>query len=74
MKNENIYNRWTEFINDDKYKKYFLDNETEWINKLELVKKYIDKNNKRPSSTDKDNDIKTLGNWIYNQKENYPKN
>ena len=23
MKNENIYNKWTEFINDHKYKNYF---------------------------------------------------
>jgi len=23
MKNEIIYNIWTDFINDDKYKKYF---------------------------------------------------
>ena len=23
MKDENIYNLWTEFINDDKYKKFF---------------------------------------------------
>ena len=23
MKNQEIYNKWTEFINDPKYKKYF---------------------------------------------------
>jgi hypothetical protein len=23
MKNEEIYDKWTDFINDDKYKKYF---------------------------------------------------
>lgn len=26
MKNDEIYNLWTEFINDPKYKKYFMDN------------------------------------------------
>ena len=44
MQNKEIYNNWKEFINDDKY---FLDNITEWNNNLELVKKYIDENNKK---------------------------
>ena len=35
MKDEHIYNLWTEFINDDKYKKFFEDNI--WINKLNEV-------------------------------------
>ena len=30
MKNENIYVKWKEFINDVKYKKYFMSNEEEW--------------------------------------------
>ena len=67
MLNENIYNKWSEFINDEKYKDYFLDNETEWYNKLELVKKYINENNKIPSR----NDVKSLSTWIYTQQNNY---
>jgi len=39
MNDENIYNLWTEFINNNKYKKFFEDNNIIWINKLELVKK-----------------------------------
>ena len=35
MKDKNIYNLWTEFINDDKYKKFFEDNI--WIHKLNEV-------------------------------------
>ena len=71
MKNENIYNKWTEFINDEKYKIYFLDNETEWINKLDFVKKYIDLNNKRPCGKDKNNEIRKNGTWIQTQISNY---
>jgi hypothetical protein len=80
MLNKEIYNKWTEFINDDKYKKYFIDNETEWINKLDLVKKYIDENNVRPNSNDNNNDIKELGHWcirqvmIYKKKEQIMEN
>jgi hypothetical protein len=66
-----IYNKWIEFINDNKYKKYFLDNETEWINKLVLLKKYIDENNKTPSRTDKNEDIKILSAWFIRQRMNY---
>jgi len=71
MKNKNIYNLWTEFINDEKYKEFFEDNSTSWINKLNDIKKYIDENNKKPSSKDKNNEIKTLGMWIGNQIQNY---
>ena len=37
MKYENIYNLWTDFINDNKYKKFFEDNNIIWINKLNEV-------------------------------------
>jgi len=69
MKNEEIYNKWTEFINN--YKIY--SNEDSWIESLNQVKKYIDENNKRPSSTDKNTGIKTLGSWISKQQTNYKK-
>jgi len=73
MKTKNIYNTWTEFINDNKYKNYFISNEDAWLNNLNLVKKYIGKNNKRPSSKDKNKDIKILGSWISTQTKNYNK-
>ncbi len=72
MKNDIIRGKWEEFINS-KYKIYFLSNEEEWLNKLEIVKKYINDNNKKPSRSDKDNNIKILGNWIGNQLKNYSK-
>jgi superfamily II DNA/RNA helicase len=74
MSNENIRDIWTNFINNDKYKKYFLSNEQEWKNNLEEVKKYINVNNKRPSSEDKDKNIKYLGNWILHQQRSYLEN
>ena len=71
MKNEEIYNKWTEFINDKKYKEYLSSSEEIWLINFEEVKKYIDKNDKRPSGRDKNNSIKELSNWIGNQQKNY---
>jgi len=61
VKNEEIYNKWTEFINDDKYKKYFISNEEKWINIFEEIKQYIHTNNKLPSRSDEIIQIKKLG-------------
>jgi hypothetical protein len=71
MSNETIRYLWEDFINDDKYKEYFISNEEEWVIKLEWVKKYIIENKKRPSRTDKDKEIKKLGMWLCNQQQNY---
>lgn len=71
MKNEQIRNEWSEFINSVKYFKYFLSNEEEWINNLNQVKKYIDTNNKRPSEDNKNQETKKLGNWTTFQNKNY---
>jgi hypothetical protein len=73
MKNITIRNLWEDFINDQKYKQYFITNEQEWNNKLDIVKKYIDDNNKRPSTEDKNIEIKQLGKWLSHQKYNYSK-
>jgi superfamily II DNA or RNA helicase len=74
MKNSEIRIKWDEFISDPKYKKYFLSNEEEWINILESIKTYIDNNKKRPSSSDKNKDIKSYSNWLSNQQINYSNN
>jgi hypothetical protein len=74
MANENIYNKWIEFINDPLYKEYFLDNNIIWYNNLEKVKNYINTYNKRPSKHNKDNNITQLGYWIGTQSKNYKKN
>jgi len=70
MKNDNIYNLFHNFINDDKYKKYFLSTKTKetiWINNLEQTKIYIDQYGKLPLNTC------VLGEWISLQKEYYKK-
>jgi hypothetical protein len=72
MKDENIYYLWTEFITDNKYKKYMIINLKKlWMNKLDDVKKYIDTNNKTPSQHNKDQKTTQIGQWISQQKTNY---
>ena len=73
MKNQEIYDLWTDFINDDKYSSYFVDYISLWKKVLDQIKQYIDEYNKRPSKHDKNNDIKYLGNWISCQQTNYAK-
>ena len=75
MKDETIYNLWTEFINDARYKEYIqlpsmLEKFVLDINKL---KTYIDKHKKRPSVSSKDKYIKSMGIWLSNSLKNYAK-
>ena len=71
MLNDTIRKSWEDFINDDKYKEYFIDNTKLWYNKLEEIKNYININYKRPSGGDKNTNIKQLGKWISTQLKNY---
>ena len=71
MKDIEIYNKWTEFINNKKYKTYFLSNEEEWYNNLEWIKKYIDENKKRPLNNDNNIEISKYASWIQTQIQNY---
>jgi len=71
MKNENIYNIWTKFINDEKYKEYFFDNYSLWNNILIEVINYINKYKKKPTIDDKDNNIQQLARWINKQIQKY---
>ena len=71
MKDDEIYNEWNKFINE--YQEYFLSNEEIWYDTLNKVKEYVIENKKRPSSTDKDIEIKQLGCWITMQQKNYIK-
>ncbi len=73
MKNEQIYNKWSEFINDNKYNEYFKSNEDKWNDSYNKVIEYINKNNKKPSGVDHDIEIKQLGLWIGTQKQKYKK-
>jgi len=71
MKNQERYDIWRMVINDIKYKKYFINNKDLWIYKLNTIKQYIDTYNKRPSSEDKDENIKQMGTWICRQLDSY---
>jgi len=71
MKEENIRNKWEDFMNT--YPHLFMSNDDKWNDTLEIVKMYIETNNKLPSSHDKNKDIKQLASWISNQKKNYSK-
>lgn len=57
----------------EKYKEYFLDNNSSWYSTLQKIKTYIDENNKRPSCEDKNAEIKSLGTWLFTQSSNYQK-
>ena len=73
MKEQNIYDMWTQFITSEKYKMHFISNTELWLIQFDEVKKHIDIHNKRPSQTDKNKEIKSLGSWISNQQTNYKK-
>ena len=77
MTNNEIYELWRELLNDDKYKKFFVLKEKireyKWKEILDKVKIYIDENKIRPSSKNKNNDIKKLGLWIIYQQSIYNK-
>jgi hypothetical protein len=55
--------------------KYVLDikefRQYSWHEKLEMVKQYIDENGKRPSTIDKNKEIKTLALWMVYQQKSY---
>jgi len=69
MYNLDRYKLWEDFIN--KYKKHFQSNEENWKINLEIIKKYIDDNDKRPSEVDKNTDVKKLGQWLSTQQIQY---
>jgi len=74
LKTEELYTLWSDFINDEKYKKHFKSNEEIWKDNLDLAKEYIKVNNKLPPRRDKKIltvDGGSLGGWIGTQKGYY---
>lgn len=69
MTNEKIRKEWKEFT--EEYSEYFLINKEIWRNNFNNTKKYIEKNEKRPSCKDKNSHIKKLGDWLSQQQKNY---
>jgi superfamily II DNA/RNA helicase len=73
MKNEEIYKAYTDFLNDDRYKQYMLNDKEIWLQKLDKLKDFLIKNNKKPTPNNKNEDIKCIGNWLSKQTINYRK-
>ena len=71
MKDEIIYNTWTDFKNNPIYAIYLEDNFAGWRRNLLEVKSYIDINLDRPKKNDKDSKNIKLFNWINTQFKNY---
>ena len=71
MKEENIRIKWEDFTSTNSH--LFMSNDEKWNDILEKLRLYIETNNKLPSLTDKNKDIKHLGWWISDQKKNYSK-
>lgn len=71
MKDEQIYNLWTDFI--EKYEQYFKSNEEIWYGTFDKLKRFIDKNNKKPSQLKTDEDQTKLKKWTDHQEEHYEK-
>jgi superfamily II DNA or RNA helicase/uncharacterized protein (DUF736 family) len=75
MKNPEIRTKWEETL--EKYKDYLcIDLEEQWHLTLQEVCEYMDdeENNKAPSQSDKNPEIRKLGRWVSQQKQNYSKN
>jgi hypothetical protein len=71
MKNPEIWQIWTNTLADERYQTYLIiDLVQYWKNKHKLMCEYIDIENKAPSTTAKDPNIKTLGVWVSRQKLN----
>src|SRR3989344_1833551 len=73
MKNDNIRNLWIDFINNEKYSNYLLTYDDRWLHNLNLVKLYIDKEYKIPSTEDENKHIKYIGKWLSDQSGNFDK-
>ena len=67
--NKICYDWMTEFL--ELNEEYFLSNAEIWNDNLIKVQNFINDNNKSPSCSDKNKNIKILGCWLITQKQNY---
>jgi superfamily II DNA or RNA helicase len=69
------YDAWTEFINNPKYSNYMKNiNDLiveKWYKNFNLLKEFIEKNNKRPSEKNNGETEKSLAYWIDSQNDNF---
>jgi superfamily II DNA or RNA helicase len=69
MKDPQIRHKWEDFIH--KYPQFFISCKAQWINTFNEVKQYVELYNILPTQCHKEYNIKQLGNWIGNTKQNY---
>jgi superfamily II DNA or RNA helicase len=69
MLSETRYNTWSQF--KEEYKEYFIDDEEKWIETLDKLKTFIDKNKRKPMNIDRHKSKNTeyseenkLGEWV----------
>jgi len=78
IKNEKTRDQFKAFISDPKYRKYFLSDSEIWDEHLKEVKQFYDNlpsdKKKKPSKKSKDDYERSIGAWLYNQKQHYQKN
>jgi hypothetical protein len=86
MTNDINKKKWLEFITNEKYSKFFINNDDEWNNMLNKIINYMDnkieeqktdnsiKNrNIRPYINNVDTEINNMACWLQNQKQYYQK-
>jgi len=72
MKDPLIRIKWSDFI--EKYSILFRSNKEIWYDYLQQSSKYISDYQKRPSSSDKNENIQKLGRWLITEGKNYKSN
>jgi superfamily II DNA or RNA helicase len=68
MRRDEYYNKWTEFINDPKYKEYFMNSEENWMRDFNKLKQFMEKSkhHRRPKKSD-GVELHALGQWAVKQ-------
>ena len=74
LKHDKFRKYFENFIKDKKYHKHFISDEDRWFEHLNNVKNYINHNKNRPSSKDKNTEIKFMGLWLLRQDKSYKEN
>jgi len=72
MKDPLIRIKWSDFI--EKYSILFRSNKEIWYDYLQQSSKYISDYQRRPSSSDKNENIQKLGRWLITEGKNYKSN
>jgi superfamily II DNA or RNA helicase len=69
MKDTEKYHLWTQFLKD--YEEYFKSNDEIWYGRFDSLKIFINSHKKCPVAETMNNNEKTLGYWLQNQKNDY---